>query len=190
LIGTATLAWLSRKSLRSPGQHGFYRFFAWEAILGLIVLNQKVWGTDPFSPHQITSWLLMLLSIFLVIQAYRLMTKHGQASLARDDGTLYQFEKTTQLVTTGIFGYIRHPMYTSLLALAWGAYFQNPNCWVPQLRLLPRSACCSRRRLMSRNAWPTSGRRTLPTCSAPGVSFPICFNRVSHSGGSFVPINS
>lgn len=127
IVGTATLAWLSRKSLRSPGQHGFYRFFAWEAILGLIILNQKVWGTDPFSPHQITSWLLMLLSIFLVIQAYRLMSKHGQASLARDDGTLYQFEKTTQLVTTGIFGYIRHPMYTSLLALAWGAYFQNPN---------------------------------------------------------------
>ena len=127
MIGTATLVWLSRKSLRSPGQHGFYRFFAWEAILGLIILNQKVWGTDPFSAHQITSWLLMLLSIFLVIQAYRLMTKHGQASLARDDGTLYQFEKTTQLVTTGIFGYIRHPMYTSLLALAWGAYFQNPN---------------------------------------------------------------
>ena len=80
IIGTATLAWLSRKSLRSPGQHGFYRFFAWEAILGLIILNREVWGTDPFSAYQIASWLLMLLSIFLVIQAYRLMTKHGQAT--------------------------------------------------------------------------------------------------------------
>lgn len=26
-----------------------------------------------------------------------------------------------------IIGFIRHPMYTSLLALAWGANFQNPN---------------------------------------------------------------
>lgn len=127
IVGTTTLVWLSRKSLSSRGGHGFYRFFAWEAILGLFVLNHSVWGKDPFSPHQITSWILMLLSIFLVIQAYRLLTQHGQASQQRDDSTLYPFEKTTQLVTTGIFGYIRHPMYASLLALAWGAYFQNPN---------------------------------------------------------------
>ena len=69
----------------------------------------------------------MLLSIFLVVQATLLLTRHGQASRQREDGTLYDFEKTTQLVTAGIFGYIRHPMYTSLLALAWGAHFQNPN---------------------------------------------------------------
>ena len=125
-VGTVVLLWLSRKPLLSPGGHGFYRFFAWEAILGLVVLNHSVWGNDPFSAHQITSWVLMLLSIFLVIQAYRLMSKHGQASQQRDDGTLYQFEKTTQLVTTGIFAYIRHPMYASLLALAWGAHFQDP----------------------------------------------------------------
>jgi len=127
IVGTALLLWLSRKPLRCPGQHGFYRFFAWEAILGLFVLNQEVWGSQPFSAHQIASWVLMLTSIFLVIQAVRLLKKHGQASLQREDGALYAFEKTTQLVTTGIFGYIRHPMYASLLALAWGAHFQNPN---------------------------------------------------------------
>lgn len=127
LIGTAALLWLSRKPLRRPGRHGFYRFFAWEAILGLIILNHSVWGDNPFSPNQVTSWVLMLLSIFLVVEAIRLLNKHGKANHQRDDGTLYEFEKTTQLVTTGLFGYIRHPMYTSLLALAWGAYFQNPS---------------------------------------------------------------
>ncbi len=35
LAGTALVVWLSRKPLRKPGSHGFYRFFAWEAILGL-----------------------------------------------------------------------------------------------------------------------------------------------------------
>jgi len=127
IVGTATLIWLSRKPLRNPGQHGFYRFFAWEAILGLLVLNHGVWGNDPFSPYQITSWVLMLLIIILVVLAVRLLTKHGQASRQREDSSLYTFEKTTQLVTTGVFGYIRHPMYASLLALAWGAHFQNPN---------------------------------------------------------------
>ena len=69
----------------------------------------------------------MLLSIFLVYAGHRALRQQGTASGERQDGSLYEFEKTTALVTTGIFKYIRHPMYTSLLALAWGAYFQAPS---------------------------------------------------------------
>uniref|UniRef100_Q47FP3 Isoprenylcysteine carboxyl methyltransferase n=1 Tax=Dechloromonas aromatica (strain RCB) TaxID=159087 RepID=Q47FP3_DECAR len=127
LIGTLLIVWLSRKPLRKPGSHGFYRFFAWEAILGLIVLNHGVWGDDPYSPHQFTSWMLMLLSIFLVAEGTRTLRRHGAANKKRDDGSFYEFEKTTQLVSHGIFSHIRHPMYASLLALAWGAYFQDPS---------------------------------------------------------------
>jgi protein-S-isoprenylcysteine O-methyltransferase Ste14 len=127
LAGSGIVIWLSRKALLKPGSHGFYRFFAWEAILGLIVLNHGVWGEDPYSPHQFTSWMLMLLSMFLVIAGARTLTRHGEANAKRDDGSFYEFEKTTQLVSHGIFGYIRHPMYSSLLALAWGAYFQDPS---------------------------------------------------------------
>lgn len=126
-IGTAVLIWLSRKPLNQPGRHGFYRFFAWEAILGLVILNHKEWGEQPYSPHQIASWVLMLTSIFLVISAVRLLKAKGQANTERDDAALYEFEKTTQLVTSGIFRHIRHPMYASLMALAWGAYCQNPS---------------------------------------------------------------
>ena len=127
LIGSAVILWLSRKAIRQPGGHGFYRFFVWEGILGLIVLNHKVWGEDPYSPHQFTSWLLMLLSMLLVQQGLSRLLKDGRASEQRDDQSLYTFEKTTTLVTSGIYRYIRHPMYASLLALAWGAYFQNPS---------------------------------------------------------------
>ena len=35
------------------------------------------------------------------------------------------FEKTTVLVTTGIYRYIRHPLYGSLLLLAWGAFLKG-----------------------------------------------------------------
>ena len=127
LPGTAALLWLSRKALRNPGGHGFYRFFAWEGILGLVVLNRQPWGEQPFSPHQITSWLLMSLSIYLVIRGHRALREQGSASTERADGALYEFEKTTTLVTTGIFKHIRHPMYASQMALAWGAYFQAPS---------------------------------------------------------------
>jgi protein-S-isoprenylcysteine O-methyltransferase Ste14 len=126
IAGSALVVWWSRKPLSKPGSHGFYRFFAWEAILALIVLNREVWGTDHFSPHQLASWLLMLSSIALVVIGVLTLQRDGAAGEKRDDGSFYEFEKTTQLVSHGIFGYIRHPMYSSLLALAWGAYFQSP----------------------------------------------------------------
>jgi protein-S-isoprenylcysteine O-methyltransferase Ste14 len=37
--------------------------------------------------------------------------------------------QTTQLVTTGAFKYIRHPLYSSLLLLAWGVFFKHPS-WI------------------------------------------------------------
>ncbi len=127
LIGTILVVWLSRKPLRMPGSHGFYRFFAWEAILGLLVMNHGVWGDDPYSPHQFTSWMLMLLSLFLVVEGTRNLLCHGAADTRRGNGSFYEFEKTTRIVSRGIFGYIRHPMYSSLLALAWGAFLQDPS---------------------------------------------------------------
>jgi protein-S-isoprenylcysteine O-methyltransferase Ste14 len=127
LAGSAIVVWWSRKPLRQPGSHGFYRFFAWEAILGLIVLNHGVWGEDPYSPHQFASWLLMLLSIVLVVAGVQGLKSEGAASAQREDDSFYEFEKTTQLVTHGVFAYIRHPMYASLLALAWGAFCQDPS---------------------------------------------------------------
>ena len=127
LAGSALLLWFSRKSLRTTKSHGFYRFFAWEAILLLIVLNHEPWGEQPYSPHQISSWILMLLSIALAILGLVALQSKGKAGEQRDDPALYSFEKTTALVSSGIFHYIRHPMYTSLIALAWGAFFQNPS---------------------------------------------------------------
>lgn len=137
VAGTAILLWLSRKPLRNPGGHGFYRFFAWEGILGLLVLNRDTWGRQPFSPHQMTSWVLMLLSIYLVVQGIRLLRRQGAPSQQREEHEgLYDFEKTTALVTTGIFKYIRHPMYASLLALTWGAFCQKPSLLGATIALL------------------------------------------------------
>jgi protein-S-isoprenylcysteine O-methyltransferase Ste14 len=39
---------------------------------------------------------------------------------------MIHFEKTTVLVQTGIYRYIRHPIYGSLFFLCWGFFFKDP----------------------------------------------------------------
>jgi protein-S-isoprenylcysteine O-methyltransferase Ste14 len=125
VLVSAALWHASRGALKQPGSHGFYRFFAWECILGLVLLNLAVWGDDPLAPHQLASWLLLLVSAWLPVHAVRLLRHVGKPTEARADDALFGFEKTTALVTSGAFRYIRHPMYTALICLAWGAFLKQ-----------------------------------------------------------------
>jgi protein-S-isoprenylcysteine O-methyltransferase Ste14 len=54
------------------------------------------------------------------------LRKNGAVTTERNDNNLLGFEKTSQLVTTGIYAYIRHPLYSSLLLLTWGLLFKQP----------------------------------------------------------------
>lgn len=127
LLGTGCLVYVSRASLAVPGSHGFYRFFAWDVILALALLNVDVWFRDPFSWHQLISWPLLIISAFLVIVGVRLLKARGEPNAERDDVPMVAFEKTTILVTTGAYRWIRHPLYSSLLFLAWGIFFKAPS---------------------------------------------------------------
>ena len=129
VVVSAVFAYISRASLPVPRSHGFYRFFAWECILGLFLLNVEVWFRDPFSVPQIISWLLLIVSTFLVILGVRLLRRSGQPDDTREESPLLAFEKTTTLVVEGIYRYIRHPMYSSLLFLAWGIFFKDVMSW-------------------------------------------------------------
>ncbi len=116
---------ISWRPLHNPRSHGFHRFFAFEGILVLILLNVPFWLKNPFSPFQLVSWTLLFLSILFVIQGFYLLKKLGGS---RDRGIRsenYAFESTINLVTDGIYKYIRHPMYSSLLLLAWGVYLKH-----------------------------------------------------------------
>jgi hypothetical protein len=53
IVVSVGIVWVSRASLRDPHSHGFFRFFAFESILVLILLNLEHWFRDPFSPLQI-----------------------------------------------------------------------------------------------------------------------------------------
>lgn len=127
LLGSIPLIFISRKSLRSPQSHGFYRFIAWECILALFALNMESWFYQPFSWNQLIAWTLLLLSLIPLGYGVHLLRTRGKPIEKREsDPSLLSFEKTTQLVTDGIYKFIRHPLYCSLLLLAWGIFFKHP----------------------------------------------------------------
>jgi protein-S-isoprenylcysteine O-methyltransferase Ste14 len=128
IISTGLLVYISRASLRQPNSHGFHRFFAWESILLLFLLNVEEWFINPFSWHQLISWVLLFASLAPLILGVRTLREHGKPTEERSSETsLYTFEKTTTLVTTGIYAYIRHPLYSSLFLLTWGIFFKALN---------------------------------------------------------------
>ena len=117
VIVSSGITWFSWPYLRNLRSHGFYRFFAFESIVGLLLVNVNYWFDQPFSALQIVSWILLYLSIVLVIPGFYLLHQLGKPK----DG----IEDTTVLIKTGIYKYIRHPIYGSLLLLSWGIFFKS-----------------------------------------------------------------
>ena len=124
---SAGLVYISRASLRAPRSHGFYRFFAWEFIAALFILNVDSWFLDPLSWHQLVSWFLLIICLVPLALGVRSLRAQGKPVVQRDqEPQLLAFEKTSTLVTSGIYHYIRHPLYCSLLLLTWGIFFKAP----------------------------------------------------------------
>ena len=99
----------------------------------LFLLNVTWWFHDPFSPTQLVAWLLLVACMVPLIWGVVLLRRLGKPAQERpSDDTLVALEKTTQLVSTGLYHYIRHPLYTSLLMLAVGVFFKRPN-WLGAL---------------------------------------------------------
>jgi protein-S-isoprenylcysteine O-methyltransferase Ste14 len=125
LLLSFPVIYISRKTILNIRSHGFYRFFSWECILWLLANNYSFWFTNPFSVKQIISWVLLIYSIYPLVAGVILLKKARSAKRKREETELYSFEKTTELIDTEIYRYIRHPLYSSLLFLTWGIYFKN-----------------------------------------------------------------
>ncbi|HMB15683.1 MAG TPA: methyltransferase [Pelovirga sp.] len=125
LVLSLPLIYVSWRTLFSPDKHGLYRFITWELVLWIAVHNSHYLLVEEFNSRQVLSSLLMITSALLVVWSFIVMRREGRVSPQREDATLFGFEKTTTLVTSGVFGYIRHPMYTSLLCLLWGVLLRN-----------------------------------------------------------------
>ena len=105
-------------SIKYKRYHGIARFFAFESVYILVLLNLKIWFIDPFSLLQIISWTLLILSAYVVITGYLLLIRKGKPDR--------NFENTSVIVKTGIYHYIRHPLYLSIFLLGTGVMFKDP----------------------------------------------------------------
>ncbi len=118
ICGTVVLVLFSWYfSIRDKRYHGISRFFSFESIFILFLLNWRVWFRDPFSLYQVISWILLIASIYPVIAGFLLLKKSGKS----EDS----LENTTVLIKSGIYKYIRHPLYCSLLLLGTGIMFKD-----------------------------------------------------------------
>jgi protein-S-isoprenylcysteine O-methyltransferase Ste14 len=102
-----------------PHRHRYYRFLAFESLLILVFLNSDIWFYNPFSVIQLISWIFLLSSLLLALNGFWLLSTVGFPK--RD------IEDTTKLVTSGIYQYIRHPLYFSLFLGGIGVFLKDPD---------------------------------------------------------------
>jgi protein-S-isoprenylcysteine O-methyltransferase Ste14 len=117
-FGTIFILWYSwYESIRHGRKHGYPRFFAFESILILGLLNVHDWFHDPFGLQQIISWILLAGSVFYAVYGFYHLYSRGEP--------VGDFENTTKIVSTGLYRFIRHPLYASLLFLGTGAFLKS-----------------------------------------------------------------
>jgi protein-S-isoprenylcysteine O-methyltransferase Ste14 len=120
-LATAGALQRSRHSLANPHSYGFHRFFAFETIFLLLIWNSDVWWHRPFSAPQLISWILLLGSAALAVSGFLALHRHG-----RPEGTI---DRTTEVVTQGVYRWVRHPLYGSLILFVWGASLKRISLW-------------------------------------------------------------
>jgi protein-S-isoprenylcysteine O-methyltransferase Ste14 len=123
-LGSLVIIGFSWRVFSNPRSHGFFRFLAFEAIWAVITINVQWWFRDVLSASQIVSWIFLLGSLGLAISGFQLLRAASGHSV-KESSTNYAFEQTSRLVTSGPYRYIRHPLYTSLILLAWGAALKS-----------------------------------------------------------------
>ncbi|HEY5119530.1 MAG TPA: hypothetical protein VII90_08750, partial [Anaerolineales bacterium] len=75
---SAILVYVSRGSLRAPGSHGFHRFFAWETIAALFMLNVDSWFRNPLAWYQLISWFLLVVCCLPLFFGVRSLIGRGK----------------------------------------------------------------------------------------------------------------
>ena len=135
----------------------FCRFFAFEFLFLLILVNFGYWLRNPFTVFRVFTWIILLSSFviadcgihhllrgvnpqtkneFLTTNDKVVTTFYQLLSLSfynhigqyiRNPRMLLDIETTTNLVTSGIYKYIRHPLYSSLIILGAVTLIKNPS---------------------------------------------------------------
>ncbi len=124
-VGSAGLFWVSWPALRTARAHGRARLLAFECTLALILLQASRWFVRPLAPHQLVAWTLLAFSALLAFHGFDLLRRLGRPGPGFGRASDVGFERTSVLVTSGAYRWIRHPLYASLVVGSWGAFFKN-----------------------------------------------------------------
>jgi protein-S-isoprenylcysteine O-methyltransferase Ste14 len=117
LLGALCIAVLTLPSLRAGWKHALPRSLAFLSILGVFVLNIDTRALQPLTTPGLLSWILLLTSVALALHAYYVLRRYG--------GPQGSIDFTTTLVTAGVYRFIRHPLYASLVCLTWGVLLKQ-----------------------------------------------------------------
>lgn len=126
VVGSLLNVIFSWRSLHNVHVHGFYRFFIFEGILVMLLINGAM------GPIEISDWLkrmsqfLNALAVVLVVTGVYQLRRSGGYRERETFPANKPFENTERLVTGGIYHYVRHPMYGSLIMFAWGICLGYP----------------------------------------------------------------
>ena len=137
-------------SIKHKRYHGIARFFSFESIFILVILNFKIWFIEPFSFLQVLSWTLLILSIYIAIEGFLLLKKIGKPDS--------NFENTSVLVKEGLYRYIRHPLYLSLLLFGTGVMLKDPGLLQLILGTVNLAAICLTARMEEKEMIARFGR--------------------------------
>lgn len=111
------VVYLCRNDIRNRGSYGYYRFFSFEFVLLLVLSSAPVWFTDPSSPFGVLSWLSLAVSLYFGISGLRSLAARRRSG---EGGR-------GELVETGLYTKIRHPLYSALLFLSVSAFLKRPS---------------------------------------------------------------
>ena len=119
MAGSAVILIFSWKSLRQRHSYGYYRFFGLEFVLLTVVSTFRILFVATGTLLEIISWLLMAFALAEMSLAARALLVYGEPAKF--------FHGTTKLVEAGIYAYVRHPLYQSLVLFQLGLVAKSPS---------------------------------------------------------------
>jgi protein-S-isoprenylcysteine O-methyltransferase Ste14 len=99
----------------------FYRFFAIEFLFLLILVNYSYWLRNPFTIFRMITLVILGGSFLLAGYGIYYLLEYGKPKISGN------IEAITNLETSGIYKYIRHPLYSSMILLGAVTLIKNPS---------------------------------------------------------------